>query len=492
MPRTSVTGDFVAPRVRSVREGRTARSGRPDPQFGVSWLYGSGVRRLLLVLISFMVSAAACSLPLTEAQQRADETTTTRALPEGEATPPTTQPRQPAPTLPPLDEADAAVLARLPGRLAVGSGSFVAVVNPDGSNGVLVGGGDGIIATQPTWSTEGALLAWSEITPNASAITVFDPASGGSLTSSLNGPPAFYLQWNGSDQMVGYLRNDPEGDGIEAGVVRPGDISMVYDRGAPHFFQWAQERDFWVSHVGDDRLALVSVEEVVDLDVELGTFATPMWLDDDRFLFAEPGGLRIFDLAGVEGSLFPTAPGTTTFTVNPTGTHVAYLEPSTTVAEDDGPVVEGGLRVLDLESGEVITITTDPVVVWEWSPDGNRLAWTGLDRADAANLAKLHIWDLTVGAEISATPSYRPSQLAVSSYFPFFTQYAVSHTSWSPDSSAFAFAGAVDGDLGVWVHVIADPEQELAGVDAARVAVGDIAFWSPDDASAAEPAPSPF
>ncbi len=464
----------------------------PDHRFGVSWLYGSGVRRLVLVLISFALMAAACSLPLTEAQQRADETTTAPVAPEGEATPPTTQPRPPAPTLPPLDEADAEVLVRLPGRLAVGSGPFVAVVNPDGSNGVLVGGGDGVIATQPTWSTEGALIAWSEVTPNESAITVYDPASGGSLTSRLDGPPAFYLQWNGSDQMVGYLRNDPGGEGLEAGVVRPGDISMVYDRGAPHYFQWAAERDFWVSHVGDDRLALVSIDEVIDLDVALGTFATPMWIDEDRFLFASSDGLRIFDLGGIEGELFPTAPGTTTFTVNPTGTHAAYLEPSTTGAQDDSAITDGGLRVVDLATGDVVTVTTEPVVVWEWSPDGNRLAWTGLDRADAANLAKLHVWDQVSGTEVSSTPSYRPSQLAVASYYPFFTQYAVSHTSWSPDSSAFAFAGSVDGDIGIWVHVIADPEADLPGVDAARVAVGDIAFWSPDDASAAEPAPAPF
>ena len=131
-------------------------------------------------------------------------------------------------------------------------------------------------------------------------------------------------------------------------------------------------------------------------------------------------------------------------------------------------------------------------MVWEWSPSGERLAWTGLDRADAANLARLHVWDVTVGAEVSSTPSFRPSELTVSSYYPFFTQYAVSHTAWSPDSSSFAFAGSVDGDMGIWVHVIADPELELDGVDAARIAVGDVAFWSPDDAAVSAPAPSPF
>ena len=426
--------------------------------------------------------AAACSLPLTEAQQRADDTTTTTA---GEAAPtsPTTRPRPPAPTLPPLDEADAEALAQLPGRLAVGTGPFVAVVNPDGSNGALVGGGDGVIATQPTWSNEGALLAWSEVTPNEAMITVFDPASGGSLSSPLEGPPAFYLQWNGSDQVIAYLRNDPDGAGLEAGVVRPGDGPVVYDRGAPHFFSWAPERDYWVSHVDDDRLAVVSVDEVIDLPRALGTFSVPQWIDEDRFLFADPEGLRVFDLRGTPGELFPTATGTAAFTVDPTGARAAYLEPTV----GDG---EGGLRVVELATGTVETVTTEAVVAWEWSPDGNRLVWTGLDRADAANLAKLHVWDREVGGEISATPAYRPSELTTSAYLPFFTQYAVSHTSWAPDSSAFAFAGSINGDIGIWVHAIGN--DGVGGVDAARVAVGDVAFWSPDEASAADPEPAPF
>ena len=191
----------------------------------------------------------------------------------------------------------------------------------------------------------------------------------------------------------------------------------------------------------------------------------------------------MFDLTGSESVSFDVS--TTTFTLSPGGTHVAYLE----LATDDD---DGGLRVLELETGEITAVTSETVVVWEWSPNGERLAWTGLDRADAANLARLHVWDLLTSAEISTTPSFRPSELSVSSYYPFFTQYSVSHSSWSPDSSAFAFAGSIDGDTGIWVHVIPDPEQELAAVDAARISVGDVAFWSPDDAAAAEPAPAPF
>ncbi len=424
--------------------------------------------------------AAACSLPLTEAQQQ-DTTTTTE--PDQSTAPPTTSAPRPTPTLPPLDEADAEVLAQLPGQLAVGAGPIVALVNPDGSSGRVVGGGDGVIATQPTWSNEGALLAWSEATPNASAITIFDPASGGVLSSSIDGPPAFYLQWNTSDQMVAYLRNDPGGAGVQAGSVRPGSELEVYDRGAPHYFSWAPERDFWVSFVDGSRLALVSVDEVIEVENPTGDFSTPQWIDDDRFVYASPEGLAVFDLTGATQEFFPVASGELVFTVNSSGTHIAYLEP----AADGAPE---GLRIVEIATGEVEAVTDEPVVMWEWSPDGTRLVWTGLDRADAANLAQLHVWDIESSSEISVTPSFRPSQLTIAAYMPFFTQYAVSHTTWAPDSSAFVFAGAILGDSGIWIHAL--PTEERNGVDAARIAVGDVAFWSPNDAQAGEAAPAPF
>lgn len=425
--------------------------------------------------------AAACSLPLTEAQQQADSTTTTTS-PPAEGAPPTTAPR-PTPTLPPLDPDDAEVLAQLQGQLVVGLGPLVALVNPDGSAGRLVGGGDGVIATQPTWSPEGTLLAWSEATPNATAVTVFDPASGGSLTSEMDGPPAFYLQWTDSEQLLGYLRNDPSGAGIEAGALRAGEAPVVFDLGAPYFFDWAPEREFWVSLVRSEQLALVSSDEVIPLPEQLGEFSVPQWVDDDRFAYVGPNGIELFDLTGVAGQSFPVAPGAIAFTVSPTGAHIALVEPET----DAGPAA---LRIIDVATGEVSTVTEEPVVVWEWSPDGNRLLWTGLDTADAANLAQIHVWSVVEQREESVTPSFRPSDLLIRAYFPFFTQYAVSHTTWSPDSTAFAFAGSIQGDSGIWIHAL--PTEERDGVDAARISVGDVAFWSPNEAQPPAAAPAPF
>ena len=56
--------------------------------------------------------------------------------------------------------------------------------------------------------------------------------------------------------------------------------------------------------------------------------------------------------------------------------------------------------------------------------------------------------------------------------FPFFPQYAQSLSFWAPDSSAFAFAGQVEGQGGIWV-------QDLAEDSPTMVSDGTWVAWSP-------------
>ena len=436
------------------------------------------VLRWLVVVIGFVVLAAACTLPLTEEQA---ETTTTTTEPPG---PSTTEPLVTTPpTLPPLDPEVFDVVSQLPGRLAVLIGPRVGIVNPDGTSGAFVGGGVDGVVTQPTWSNEGALLAWSLTRVGESSLVIHDPASGVEIATPIEGPPAFYLQWNHTDQLLSFLRNSPSGQGIEASIVRAGGDPSVADVGAPHFFDWAPDRDVWVSHVDNSRLSFVSGVDSQTLDVPLRRFSTPFWIDESSVLVGAEQGFGIVDLDATQVEYVAVPEGPLTFTLSPDGRRAAYLEPRT---DDLGQPAPGVFRVLDLETRTSVTVTDDRVFNWEWSPDGTRLAWMGLDRADAANLAQWHVWSVAQEAEISSTPSYRPSDLMLTSYFPFFTQYAVSHRTWAPDSSAFVFAGSIGGDQGIWVHVV-DSE-----VDAALVSRGSAAFWSPNEERQPDAAPAPF
>ena len=82
-------------------------------------------------------------------------------------------------------------------------------------------------------------------------------------------------------------------------------------------------------------------------------------------------------------------------------------------------------------------------------------------------------WRFVRDAEIIAGDPFVPSQEFFNSYVPFADQYERSSTWWSPDSRAIVFAGAIDGEEGVWVDLVDDER------GAVRVADGDIAFWSP-------------
>jgi TolB protein len=60
-------------------------------------------------------------------------------------------------------------------------------------------------------------------------------------------------------------------------------------------------------------------------------------------------------------------------------------------------------------------------------------------------------------------------------YLPFFAQYTQSVTGWAPDSTAFAFAGGIDGVRGVWVQLLDE------AVRPHRVALGDFVTWGPGE-----------
>ena len=66
---------------------------------------------------------------------------------------------------------------------------------------------------------------------------------------------------------------------------------------------------------------------------------------------------------------------------------------------------------------------------------------------------------MSVWSESGTRPlfSYSPHPSFVRDLLPFFTQYALSVRLWSPDSSAFALAGAMEGRTGIWVQPLAGP-----------------------------------
>ena len=105
-----------------------------------------------------------------------------------------------------------------------------------------------------------------------------------------------------------------------------------------------------------------------------------------------------------------------------------------------------------------------------WSPDGTKL----LSMSPEVDERLWFRWNVWEDGSSFVTGRFVPSLELSRDYLPFFEQHAQSMTLWSPDGSAFVYAGEDESrGSGVWIQ---PAKPEAAPV---RVADGVVAFWSP-------------
>ncbi len=381
-------------------------------------------------------------------------------------------------------------LSLLGGRLAIGKGGALAIAEPDGSNLVWLADDADVVAAQPTWSHDGDRLAWSRASATDHDLVVFDLESGGSTLSSATGPAIYYLQWSADDETLAYLRASPLG-GVEMGFAIPGvDITPIAVA-APFFVSWAPVSQTLATHVNANQVIIVpnplglppgeAAEPVVAVE-RSGTFSTPTWIDESTILAVTPEGLVRIDVVGFESELVIEAERGVRFVMSPDRLKIAY-----SLADAGGspipvgfPTVElaqeadSGLVVLDLVTGESVTVTDKDPLSWEWSPDSEQLAWLEGEISPSSSELRWNFWD---GADSIQSAIYEMSVAFERLYVPFFEQYSQSITGWSPDSTAFAFAGKVvaagsQPEDSVWVQLVTIDSPPV------RVAEGDVVTWS--------------
>ena len=152
----------------------------------------------------------------------------------------------------------------------------------------------------------------------------------------------------------------------------------------------------------------------------------------------------------------------------------------------------GPIRLLDAQTGDLSTLVNELSVAFFWSPDGRYLAYLspfledggdvagGTSDAPVARLAsfqtqpQLPFLNVTVvevaSFEVRLRTSFLPTGLFLSQFLPFFDQYALSHSLWSPGSDAIVLPTLeADGP-----HLLVLP---LEG-EARTIAAGDTPFWS--------------
>jgi hypothetical protein len=348
----------------------------------------------------------------------------------------------------------------------------VVTLDRDGTNDVVISE-DGDIPFQPIWAPDSESIAFANRSADP-AFIVADAMGGEDMRLSVSLPP-FYFYWSPSGNELGALRNRSTGGLVHERFQIADELTVVeVDGGAPYYFSWNPAGDGTVAHVGADRLDTVATDGATEaLDVVPGVFQAPQWTaqgivaavrddDEQRIVRIQDGTVEHLVEAG----------GSVIFGVSDSGRYLAVQSfdaatNSVSVALVDEPVAPNRLQVVDLESGDLTSVTEGPAVGFFWSPTLDRLLIIEAE-GQVGNLA-LSVWD---NGEVRSGPSFTVAPQWFSEFLPFYDQYAQSMSLWSPDASAYAFIGAYESERGIFIANVDDGS-------VTRLADGSWVAWSP-------------
>jgi hypothetical protein len=364
-------------------------------------------------------------------------------------------------TAPTATEPLATDVGDLPGRLVVvdDSGNIV-TMQPDGSDTAVItdDGGDAAGYRQPAFSPVADTLAWSEINADGSGLGTSDGRGEGRVSVPMSAPP-FYMFWSPDGNGIGVLHNSVQGT-IEFEMVDVGATSSeVMAQGSPFYFSWSPDSSQVAAHVEAQFFGTIALDgEGADLGATDPGYQAPHWIPAG-ILHLSADGLELRQVDG-EARLLATVPGPIAFVANRQGTSVAvqsFVEeetpPGVNAAITETPAIPSNtVVVIDIESGEMSEVVASTSIGLFWSPDGESLLLLNPDDGGAPELATL-VWRNGGATELS---TMSPDPAFVADVLRFFDQYGQSLQLWSPDSAAFALPGAIEGDTGIWVHLVAD------------------------------------
>lgn len=391
-------------------------------------------------------------------------------------------PRVETPTSAPTADNDPAP-AGVPGRLLVlGTDDEITSIRADGTDPVTLAAPDPSIEarTQPTWSPDGSRVAWTERRADQETSLVVADSDSGGLTEWPSPLLAVYIAWAPDGEHIAITGNDGQGDLLLAIAASDGAVAVI-DRGAPLYFDWAPDgREVLARTSGRFEYLAVDGSERETVPVT-GEFRLGAHVGDSVMLGTGRDVGEALALANRQGEiqrelLRYSAP--MAFVVDDAGSRVAMMsrgspasQALSRVEETDLPIVEPErLVVVETSDGDIEEVSDQRNISWFWSPDGRRLLYSTVEFVDGIERLQWHTWD---GEETTSYATFSPTGVFGRDYLAFFDQFARSMTLWSPDGSAFVYAGGTSlDDAGIWV-------QEVEGADPIRVSPGQVALWSP-------------
>lgn len=346
----------------------------------------------------------------------------------------------------------------------------------------------------PVWSPDGTRVACfrlvAEENERSDGLYIFDVASSQVLHSyKAPGLQPIYAYWAPNSQHLAILLGGPGPLSLGLWPAPEGQRPKTLAQGTPFYFDWRADAQALLIHTGGEQEAKEG-HAVSLLNVDSGkrtfvsrspsAFGPPSWSHDGKWLAygdqAKEKDKTELMIAAADGSAaksFGTFPEKITLEWSPTHSQLAVA----TSAFAGDPLVED-LRLIDVPSGKVRTLTKDNFAAYFWSPDGTRILYAR--RKFDSFLWTWCIVDIATGKihEVSDFLPARPMLIV----FQYFDQYALSHRLWSPDSKRFVFTGSAGSDAHPATAIRTPSVYVVDATSKATpqvIADGHVAFWSP-------------
>jgi hypothetical protein len=344
-------------------------------------------------------------------------------------------------------------------------------MDPDGGSllALTTDAGIGLSVQQPVASPNGRSLAWVEIRAGRASVVTASRFGTNRVEIPLSIAP-FFLEWDPTSSRIVYLGNAGTSIGlgvIEGAVAAPQDSPI--GGGSPLYLAWSPSGKELFVHVGADGLGRTDLaHELQPAEDDPGTFQAPVWLPDDRVVYAARSGSsqQLVIVGDGERRVLETFQGGVLFVSSPDGQRLAYR-----LDRPDGTQV--GVFVRDVDGGPATLITRAETTAFFWSPGSDALLLMTVE--PGAEIEATHRWRVWDGRQRFVSKPFLPSPTYFSNYVPFFDQYAQAMTPWSPDNTAFAYAGLVEGRAGIWVQSV------RSGAAPSFASGGEFVAWSPPE-----------
>lgn len=353
----------------------------------------------------------------------------------------------------------------------------------------------------PTWSPNGRRLAFiaQDEGGNAALYVVEGSRSEPRVLFTSPDSAPFYVYWSPDSRSVTFLTQEPSSLAMRlADAANPGSARVMAE-GSPFYWAWSPEGDQLFMHVGgagaiSENAHLSFLEnsddaQRVELKLAPGNFQAPVWSMNGEFVAYiaanDSGDEAIYrtDVATDRLTVLTSLDGPTFMVLSPDDQHIAYLE----VRQDQQFPIVGSAYIVDTQGGNKRTVLRNAVAAMYWSPDGKKLALLTPTEGDEAPVARVpglaaplpqrdgfRWWVYDVETEaLELLTTFVPTVEFLQTV-PFFDQYHLSLTFWSPDSRYLVITegNASSSNGTVWIL-------DTTGHEAPRkIGDGTFAVWS--------------